>query len=242
MGKVDVKGNPDRCEMLMVSKKDVLSESEPLPHPDIIARNRLLLKDFTISVHTLAMHLLGHLELHLHLKPGSLAGLHRLHKHGDDHVRLIKYPPQPPSDRRISLGAHTDFGSITVLFSALGGLQILPPGSDAQWEHVRPERGHAIINLGDALAKFTNGLLRSNLHRVTYAPGAQAELVRYSVAYFIRPEDDVVLKRLDDGDVIPPLAEGQIEENLTSKEWTFRKAMAMKRENSHLKTPTAQLE
>lgn len=234
MGKVDAKGSPDRCEFLSVSKDDILSESEALPYPEIIARNRLLLKDFSISVHSLAMHLLGHLDLHLDLKPGTLASLHRLHKPAGDILRFIKYPPQPPDDRRTSLVAHTDFGSLTVLFSHLGGLQILPPGPDAQWGYVRPERGHAIINVGDALVKFTNGLLRSNIHRATYPPGAQAELVRYTVGYFIRPEDDVVLKKLDGGDVIPPLAEGEVEKNFTSKEWELLRANALRRENSNL--------
>lgn len=242
MGKVDIKGSPDRCEFFNVSKNDILSASEPLPHPEIIACNQLLLKDFTISVHALAMHLLGHLDLHLDLKPGTLASFHRLHKSADDHVRFIKYPAQPLDDRRTSLGAHTDFGSITILFSALGGLQILPPGPDAQWGYVRPERGHAIINIGDALVKFTNGLLRSSMHRVTYPPGAQAEFVRYTVAYFVRPEDDVVLKRLGGGNVIPPLAEGEVEENVTSKEWTSRRANAMKRENSKPETLIVKLE
>lgn len=216
--------------MLNVSKDDILSVSEPLPHLKIIARNRLLLKDFTVSVHTLLMHLLDHLDLHLHLKSGTLANLHRLQNNAGDHVRFIKYPTQPPDDRRTSLGAHTDFGSITVLFSALGGLQVLPPGPDGEWGYVRPERGYAIINIGDALVKFTNGLLRSNIHRVTYAPGAQAELIRYSVAYFLRPEDDVVLKRLDGSDVIPPLAEGEVEDDVTSKEWTIRRANALRRD------------
>lgn len=242
MGKVDAKGSPDRCEMFNVSKDDILSVSEQLPQPETITRNRQLLKNFTIAVHGLAMHLLGHLDLHLHLKPGTLANLHRLHKRGDDHVRFIKYAPQPPDDRRTSLGAHTDFGSITVLFSTLGGLQILPSGPDAQWGYVRPESGHAIINIGDALVKFTNGLLRSNIHRVTYAPGAQAELVRYSLGYFVRPEDDVVLKRLDGGDVIPPLVEGEVEDNFTAKEWTFKRANQMRRENPQPESITLKLE
>ena len=34
--------------------------------------------------------------------------------------------------------------------------------------------GHAIVNLGDAMVNFTNGLLRSNIHRVVSPPGEQA--------------------------------------------------------------------
>ena len=128
-------------------------------------------------------------------------------------------------DRRVALGEHTDFGSVTVLFNRLGGLQVLPPGREAQWCYVKPLPGHAIINLGDAMVKFTNGVLRSNIHRVASPPGAQGDHTRYSLVYFCRPEDDVLLKRLDGSDMIPPLAEGEEEEEIKSKDWILRRAL-----------------
>lgn len=70
-----------------------------------------------------------------------------------DQIRLIKSPPQPETESRIALGKHTDFGSITILFNQLGGLQILPPGEDPQWTFVRPLPGHCIVNLGDAMVR-----------------------------------------------------------------------------------------
>lgn len=87
---------------------------------------------------------------------------------------MIRYPAQPLADRRQSLLNHTDIGAITFLCSAVGGLQILTPGSDpadeAAWRYVRPEPNCAIINLGDALVEWSGGILRSNMHRVTYPP------------------------------------------------------------------------
>ena len=72
----------------------------------------------------------------------------------------------------------------------------------------------------DALTKFTHGLLRSATHRLVPPVRKQAEFTRYSLCYFARPEDDVVLKRLEGGDIIPPFREGEErEEELTSKEW-----------------------
>jgi isopenicillin N synthase-like dioxygenase len=94
---------------------------------------------------------------------------------------------------------HTDYGSVTILFSILGGLQVLPEGEEAvedNWQWVKPVGGCAIVNLGDAMVKFTNGLLKSPMHRVTYAPGDQSRLTRYSLAYFVRPEDTCVMKDL----------------------------------------------
>ena len=142
-----------------------------------------------------------------------------------DQIRFIKAPPQPADDQRTSLGEHTDFGSITLLFNRIGGLQVLPPGRDAQWCYVRPIAGHAIVNLGDAMVKFTNGLLRSNIHRVVSPPGRQAAVTRFSLVYFSRPNDEVLLKRLEGSGIIPELAEGGTEEDIKSKDWILRRAV-----------------
>jgi isopenicillin N synthase-like dioxygenase len=135
--------------------------------------------------HSVIKLILEHLNTHLHLPPHTLTSLHRQTAISGDQVRLIKSPPQPPSDSRTALGKHTDFGSITILFNRLGGLQILPPPSlmknreEPDWMYVKPLKGHCIINLGDAMVKFTGGLLRSNIHRVVSPPGDQGRETRY---------------------------------------------------------------
>lgn len=117
-------------------------------------------------------------------------------------------------------------GSVTVLMNRVGGLQVLLPDSpDTEWTYVRPLPGHCIINLGDAMVKFSNGLLRSNIHRVVSPPGLQASETRYSLVYFCRPADEVLLKRLDGG-IVPPLADGEVEENVNSKDWIRDKALS----------------
>lgn len=179
-----------------------------------------------LNAHSIVTLVLDLLNEHLELPPGTLANLHRLNALSGDQVRFVKAPPQPMDDRRVALGQHTDFGSVTVLFNRLGGLQILPPGRDAEWCYVRPLPGHAIINLGDAMVKFTNGLLRSNIHRVVSPPGAQADTTRYSLVYFARPEDDIPMKRLDGSKKIPPLPEGVVEEDINSKDWIIRRALS----------------
>ena len=78
------------------------------------------------------------------------------------------------------------------------------------------------------MSKFTNGLLRSNIHRVVSAPGQQANVSIYSVVYFSRPEDEVLLKRLDGSDIISPLKEGEVEEDVMSKEWVIRRALGIR--------------
>jgi isopenicillin N synthase-like dioxygenase len=169
--------------------------------------------------------------------------LHRLHATSGDQIRFVKAPPQEPTLKGVALGEHTDFGSVTVLFNRLGGLQvrlpehisatppasITPPPSDVEsklcengWTYVRPLPNHCIVNLGDALVKFSNGILRSNIHRVVAPPGDQGSITRYSLVYFCRPEDDVVLKSLVEGD-------GDGEEEVTAKEWILRRALGRRK-------------
>ena len=187
------------------------------------------------SSHALVTLILAHLNAHLHLPPGLLQSLHRQSAVSGDQVRLIKSPPQPPSDLRTALGKHTDFGSITILFNRLGGLQILPPpsfvrtGKEPEWTYVKPLAGHCIVNLGDAMVKFTNGILRSNIHRVVSPPGEQARQTRYSLVYFARPEDEVMLKRLEGSDVIPQMKDGQSDDVMSSKEWIELQAMRLRK-------------
>ncbi|KAL4872588.1 hypothetical protein BDV12DRAFT_182930 [Aspergillus spectabilis] len=222
---VDRQGNLDRNEFYNVSKDDIMGVSEHLPAPDILKKNRNTLKSFIERSHSTVTLILDLLNTNLGLPEGTLTNIHRLHAVSGDQVRFVKAPPQPPSDRRTALGEHTDFGSVTILFNRLGGLQVLPPGPDENWLYVRPLPGHAIVNLGDAMVKFTNGLLRSNIHRVVSPPGAQAESTRYSLVYFSRPEDDVPLRRLGGSSRIPELEEGVVEEAINSKDWIIRRAL-----------------
>lgn len=204
--------------------------SEKLPAPEVLDQQRPLFKSFMTSTHGIITMILGHLNTHLGLPKDTLANLHRLTQSSGDQVRFIKAPPQPTDDRQLSLGEHTDFGSVTVLFNRLGGLQVLPPGKGAKWCYVRPLPGHAIINLGDAMAVFTNGLLRSNIHRVVSPPGEQADHTRYSLVYFSRPENEVLMKRLKGSDKIPELDEEARREaekkgDINAKDWVIRRAL-----------------
>lgn len=113
-------------------------------------------------------------------------------------------PPQPQGDRRTNLLAHTNFSSVALLWTILGGLQILAPAYEDEsnmntstpWKFVRPQPGCGVVNMGDEMVHFLEGVVRSNLHRVAYAPGEQAFMDRFCIAYFAGPEDEVVLESL----------------------------------------------
>lgn len=90
-----------------------------------------------------------------------------------------------------------------------------------------PPPNHAIVNLGDAMVKWTGGALCSGRHRVVPAPGDQGRFDRYSVVYFVRPEDKAVLRRLE-APGIPRLGAGEREEEVTGKEWILKQAKALR--------------
>lgn len=177
---------------------------------------------------------------------GGLPALHKLDAVSGDQIRFVKAPPQEQSLKGIALGEHTDFGSVTVLFNRLGGLQVRlpdnispnpptstsPPPTEVEtklcengWTYVRPLPGHCIVNLGDALVKFSNGILRSNIHRVVAPPGEQGSVTRYSLVYFCRPKDDVILKSL----VETEKKNEEGEEEVTAKEWILRRALGRRK-------------
>ncbi|RAL06155.1 putative oxidoreductase, 2OG-Fe(II) oxygenase family [Aspergillus ibericus CBS 121593] len=227
---VDRQGNLDANEFYNVSKNDILDLIPPLPSPLLLRHSRPMLKSFIHTSHTITILLLNHLNTHLSLPPSTLPNLHRLSALSGDQVRFIKSPApvHSYSTRKATstptMGPHTDFGTLTILLNRLGGLQVLSPNSE-EWTYVKPLPGHAIVNLGDAMVKFTNGRLRSNVHRVMRPPGEQGGCTRYSVVYFARAEDDVPLRRLE-GEGIPKEEKGKGKEKVvSSKEWVLKRAL-----------------
>lgn len=166
--------------------------------------------------------LLEHLNTHLELPPGTLANMHRIHERSGDHIRLIQAPPYPFDATQAQRAEHTDFGSITILFNWLGGLQIRVPDT-AEWVYVRPIPGSCVVNLGDAMVKFTAGLLRSNIHRVVPPTGEQVGEMRNSLVFFSRPEDSVVLRRLEGGLIDAQPVVESTEPEMSAHEWIMAK-------------------
>ena len=83
-------------------------------------------------------------------------------------LRALNYPALsgPAKPGRIRAGAHTDYGSLTILLPQAGsrGLEILTP--DARWVEVPPRPGAFVVNIGDLMARWTNDRWISTLHRV----------------------------------------------------------------------------
>jgi isopenicillin N synthase-like dioxygenase len=100
--------------------------------------------------------------------------------------RVEGEPPALPDQQR--MGAHTDYGIVTVLYAdPVPGLEVL--GADGQWWGVIAEPGAFIINIGDMLSRWTNDRWRSTMHRVVPPPG-DGPARRRSTAFFLEGNYD----------------------------------------------------
>ncbi|MEO7403549.1 MAG: 2-oxoglutarate and iron-dependent oxygenase domain-containing protein [Burkholderiales bacterium] len=108
-------------------------------------------------------------------------------------LRLIKYPPHPPMARenQLGAGAHTDWGGVTLLAQDdLGGLEV--KNAADQWIQATPVTGTFVVNLGDLMQRWTNGIYRSNMHRVKNNNALGRD--RYSIPYFYSPRHDAQIR------------------------------------------------
>ncbi|HEY7299351.1 MAG TPA: 2-oxoglutarate and iron-dependent oxygenase domain-containing protein [Xanthobacteraceae bacterium] len=97
-------------------------------------------------------------------------------------LRLLRYPPQPANAKfnQLGAGAHTDWGWITLLAQdKQGGLEV--ETASGNWVRVDPIPGTFVVNLGDLVVNWSNGLYHSSLHRVM---NNRAGSDRYSIVLF----------------------------------------------------------
>lgn len=106
-------------------------------------------------------------------------------------VRNYPAPTVSPQPGQIRAGAHSDYGSLTILCTEdkPGGLQVF--NSDGEWVDVPFMPDTFIVNIGDLMARWTNDAWVSTLHRVVNPPlDAGAESRRQSLIFFHNPNYD----------------------------------------------------
>ncbi len=109
-------------------------------------------------------------------------------------LRAIKYPPHVENAEfnQLGAGAHTDWGSLTLLAQDdIGGLEIRNVAGD--WIMARPVPGTFVVNIGDLMTRWTNGLYMSNMHRVKNNATTRD---RYSLPFFYDPDPKSVIEAI----------------------------------------------
>mmetsp|Transcript_7970 Transcript_7970/g.23346 ORF Transcript_7970/g.23346 Transcript_7970/m.23346 type:complete len:353 (-) Transcript_7970:271-1329(-) len=133
------------------------------------------------ETHRVALVLLAAMAQGLGMPADHFAGAFDRHT---SYLRLNYYPVCPQPDEHQCIGPHTDAGALTVLSqSPVKSLQVLNGG---EWYDVAPVEGTFVINTGDVMQVWSNGLYKAPVHRVI----AQRDKVRYSSPYFLNPNYD----------------------------------------------------
>ncbi|OJJ81381.1 putative oxidoreductase, 2OG-Fe(II) oxygenase family [Aspergillus glaucus CBS 516.65] len=185
----------------------------PQPLPPSLSPHEATLDHFSTLCRKTCDQILTLLALGLEVDPTFFTTRHDpIHGPSGCTLRFLYYPsltsPATASykhDEDVRAGAHSDYGSITLLFQRPGqpGLEILTP--EGEWAGVPVEpnqssqgqgQGFAfppiLVNIGDLLSYWTDGLLKSTVHRVVFPLSEQRaenenEQNRYSIVYFCHP-------------------------------------------------------
>lgn len=106
-------------------------------------------------------------------------------------LRLLHYPPLNivPKSGQIRAGAHSDYGTLTLLFQdTVGGLEVQL--ADQSWISAPYIPNAILINTGDLTQRWSNDVFRSTKHRVVLPEEDKISCDRYSIAFFCQPDPD----------------------------------------------------
>lgn len=205
--------------------------------PKYFAEREEIVKNAAKKFHATATRILTLLAMGLEIEEGAggahyFTDRHRPDKKSSTAMRFLHYPATSKLDstETIRAGAHTDYGSITLLFQLKEeGLELLSPISKG-WEKVpyidSPNQDYRsegrapplVVNIADQLSFWTAGILRSTVHRVKLP---QSEFDRYSVAFFVNAEEETLLEPVPSPITLAVKGRGANSkgEIYTSKQW-----------------------
>jgi isopenicillin N synthase-like dioxygenase len=187
--RLDPQGPGDLKETFTMRNVSQVSDN-PTLWPSTNFRN--MAQHFFHSCQLASNKILEALSLGLHMPQDYFVKYHT----GENQTLRFLHYPQLPTHRpnQIGAGAHTDYGSITLLFQDdVGGLEV--QDCDGHWIPAPYIPETAVVNIGDLMQRWTNNYLRSTLHRVspTFRQGRHD---RYSIAFFCDPDNDTLVQCL----------------------------------------------
>jgi len=155
---------------------------------------KLICEEWNLVLELITKRILRLIEKALELPELSLINKHQGSK--STTTRMLHYPAWNGEiqENQMRGGEHTDYGTITILFTDENpGLQIKPRGSN-DWINAPYIPNTCIVNVGDLLQRWTNDIYISTPHRVI---NEHLNISRYSFPYFVHPCDDVQVDSLN---------------------------------------------
>ncbi|KIM26349.1 hypothetical protein M408DRAFT_330697 [Serendipita vermifera MAFF 305830] len=185
---------PDAKESMEIGRDWDATWKNKWPQDSLVPKFRPTFLDFFQTCH----------ELHVDVMRSIATGLELEENFFDDKIheqyhnlRLLNYPSIRTellrAEGQARAGAHSDYGTLTFVFQdSVGGLEVQNPHTK-QYHPATPIPGTIVVNVGDLLARWSNDVFRSTLHRVVspskslLPPDAEMTPSRQSIAFFCNP-------------------------------------------------------
>ena len=199
---------PDLCEFFVmnrlgepaIGRREVLGAqfdqlAAPNPWPNTPIEFRRVWLEYFAAMEKLSQLLMQLFALGLDLDE------HYFDQFIDDHYTYMIanfYPPQPtpPARGQLRRGAHSDWGTLTILYQDENptGLEVV--NRAGQWTPVAPIKDSFVVNIGDLMEVWTNDRWVSTIHRVVNPPRERAADYRISIPFFHQPNFDALIECL----------------------------------------------
>ncbi|XP_024466104.2 S-norcoclaurine synthase 1 isoform X2 [Populus trichocarpa] len=143
-------------------------------------------EQYSTEILKLTEDIFANISLLMGMDKDALKRLHgEMMKQG---IRMNYYPTCSRPELVLGVGPHSDASSITFLLQDddITGLQIR---HEEGWVPVKPIPNAIVVNIGDVIESWSNGVYKSIEHRAVTSVTA----TRMSIATFVIPDDDVEL-------------------------------------------------
>ncbi|KAI5921648.1 putative gibberellin 20-oxidase [Camillea tinctor] len=195
------------------------------PRDSVIPGFRPWLEEYFNRGQQVSLELMNALEVAMNIPSGTFAA--RCRRHASE-LRLNHYPAVPI--QKLSDGTakriwpHTDFGIITLLAQdGHGGLEIQDKNRPGTFVPVPlKQKNELVVNIGDTLERWTNGVLKAGLHQVNLPDELKNDRsihtlpARSSVAFFLKASRDTSVGAIDN---FVPIGDTSKYEEMTALEY-----------------------
>ncbi|CAF3372463.1 unnamed protein product [Rotaria sp. Silwood2] len=193
--------NLDSTNTKLIDEKEAFNigksmKSNELPPLFAELDNYQFINKFYRDCYDLCMKLLTYVAQCFNIDSDYFTSRHKWELKSDDIVRLLHYPTvKNQSDECIRAGAHSDYGSLTLLFQHehKSGLQVLDRSTNT-WYPVEPFDDMIVVNFGDIFEYWSKGFIKSTVHRVIMPiVDSTKDNERFSIAFFCHPNESTLL-------------------------------------------------